>query len=142
MVGDVRDSVAMKNEIPANLRSWFVIHFWVDMAFAIPMMLFPVWFLELFGWQEVDPITTRIAASALLAIGIESLLSRNAGAEVFAGMLNLKIIWSTSVLVGIGYSLIEGAQGNPPLAWGVWLIFLLFNAVWIYWRMQLANKQY
>ena len=93
--------------VPGSLRRWFVIHFMVDMIFATPLMLAPVFILKLFGWETVDPIMTRLVAAALFGIGIESFLGRNAGLEAYEGMLNLKIIWSLGAVVGLLISLIQ-----------------------------------
>ena len=126
--------------IPNALETWFVIHFWVDMLIAIPMMLFPMALLMLFGWQIVDPIMTRLVAAALFGIGIQSYLGRKAGIEAYRGMLNLKIIWSFAALVGIGCSMLAGAQGSPIIGWAFWMVFLLFNVLWIYWRLRLREN--
>ena len=125
--------------IPKPLKNWFVIHFVVDMVFAIPLMLDPAWFLSLLGWQTIDPLTARLAAAALFGIGIESYLGRHAGLESFKNTLNLKIIWSLAALVGIGISMLQGAQGNPPVVGFLWAVFLAFNLLWIYWRLKLNN---
>ncbi|MBW8011701.1 MAG: hypothetical protein FVQ83_10750 [Chloroflexi bacterium] len=125
--------------IPKSLKSWFVLHFVVDMVFAIPLMLKPTWFLEALDWQTVDPITTRIVAAALFGIGIESYLGRNAGLESYKGMLNLKIIWSSGVIIGVGASLLQGAQEGPVLAWVLWTVFLAFNLLWVHWRLKLGK---
>lgn len=69
--------------VPGSLRVWFVIHFAVDMLFAIPLLFFPEFLLPLLGWKVVDPITSRLVGAALLGIGGESLLGRNASKEVF-----------------------------------------------------------
>jgi len=130
----------MKNEVPKALRQWFVVHFWADILFAVPLMIAPRFLLELFGWQEVDVFTARLVAAALLGIGIESFLARNAGRETFIGMLNLKIIWSLAAIVGIAWSLAEGAQGAPKMAWVLLLIFGAFNMLWIYWRRKLGRR--
>ena len=129
-----------KSNVPAALRKWFVVHFIVDILFAIPLMAAPGWMLGLLGWASVDPFTARLAAAALFGIGIESWLGRNAGAESFRNMLNLKIIWSLGAVVGAGWSLLEGAQGRPLFAWAVLVIFAGFNAVWVYWRVKLDNQ--
>lgn len=126
-------------KVPHALRTWFVIHFVIDILFAVPLMAAPVWALTLFGWQTVDPYTTRIAAAALFGIGIESYLGRNAGAEAFRGMLNLKIIWSFAAVLGLVLSLAQGAQGNPLFAWFILLIFVGFNFLWVYWRRELGQ---
>ena len=46
--------------IPAGLRTSFVLHFWADIIFAIPLFVAPVMVLELVGWQHVDPYLSLI----------------------------------------------------------------------------------
>lgn len=123
--------------IPSALRRWFVIHFAVDILFAIPMMVAPVWLLGLFGWTEIDPFMTRLGAAALFGIGIESLLGRNAGAESYRNLLALKIIWSFGAVVGAAWTLLQYPE-SPGMLWGVLVVFLGFNLVWVYWYRQLA----
>lgn len=127
-----------ENQVPHALRTWFVMHFWADILFAVPLFIAPVWSLELLGWQQVDPYTTRIAAAALFGIGIESYLGRDAGVESFRTMLTLKVIWSLAAVVGLAWSLAQGAQGRPPFAWAVLAIFVAFNILWMYWRRKLG----
>lgn len=128
-----------RSVIPKSLKNWFLIHFIVDLVFAVPLMLSPVWFLELLGWHSVDPLTSRVVAAALFGIGIESFLGRNSGLESYIGMLNLKIIWSSAVIIGVGISLLQGAQGAPIMAWFLVVLFLAFNMLWIYWRLTLRK---
>ena len=134
------DSIIEETNVPKGLKFWFVVHFAVDMIFAIPMMLFPTAFLTLFGWEVIDPVSTRVVAAALFGIGTQSFLGRNEGPESYRGMLNLKIIWSIAAMIGIGISLLEGAQGEAPLGWAVWGVFLFFSVIWIYWRIKLREK--
>ncbi len=118
--------------VPTGLRRWFVIHFIIDVIFAIPLLLAPGMTLALFGWQSIDPATTRLVGAALMGIGVESWLARNSGVETFKGMLNLKLIWSSSAVLAIALSLYEGA---PPMAWSFLLIFGLFFGIWLYYRL-------
>lgn len=115
------------NEVPKNLRTWFIVHFAADIAFAIPLMFFPVQFLQLFGWTAVDPVSARLVAAALIGIGVESLLGRNAGIASFRTMLRLKSLWSGSAIIGLTISIIEGAAKG---AWLFLAIFLAFFALW------------
>ena len=124
--------------ISKGLRTWFVIHFAIDILFAIPLLVIPVPFLTFLGWTAVDPYATRMVGAALAGIGIESYLGRNAGIEAFQGMLNLKIIWSATVIIGVALTM---ASGYRP--WGAWLIlaaFIPFNIIWIYYRRQLRDN--
>jgi hypothetical protein len=125
---------AKTSQVPDGLRIWFVIHFAADILFGIPLLLFPQAVLDFFGWTTYDPIMSRLVGAALLGIGVESLLGRNASAETFRAMLNLKVIWASSALFALGAGIAEGA---PPLAWGFLGIFAVFWAVWVYYRLRL-----
>jgi hypothetical protein len=124
-----------KMAVPAGLRTWFVIHFAADMLFGLPLLLAPVWLLSLFGWQIIDPFTARLVGAALMGIGGESLLGRNAGPETFKAMLNLKIIWASSAVAGMLLSLL--LNGAPIAGWLFVAIFAVFGGVWIYYRAKL-----
>src|SRR3989344_665518 len=122
-------------EVPASLRVWFVIHFIADYLFAIPLFIAPTWFLSLFGFTIVDPVTARLAAAALFAVGGISLLAFKGSAEVYYSLLQLKLIWSISATVGLLLSLWQGAS---ILLWFVVIIFSLFSGIWSYylWRLR------
>jgi hypothetical protein len=130
-----------QNELstPKALRVWFMIHFWADILFAIPLMVSPETCLEFFGWQKVDPFTTRLVAAALFGIGIESLVARHARLAAFREMLNLKIIWSGAAIIGIGLSIWQGAQGRPFFAWVILSVFIGFNILWVFWRIKIKR---
>ena len=129
----------MSEEVPKWLKAWFIIHFLVDIAVAIPLMVVPELFLARAGWTDIDLIMTRIVAGAFFGIGIESFLGRNASLDSFKTMLNLKLIWSGTVSLGVGISMIQGAQGAPFLAWAILIVFLGFHAVWWYWRIKVGQ---
>ncbi|HXH30881.1 MAG TPA: hypothetical protein VNJ01_08720 [Bacteriovoracaceae bacterium] len=109
----------------------------MDVIFAIPLLLFPVQILTYFGWEVIDPLTTRLVGAALIGIGVESFLGRNAGMESFQGMLRLKILWSLSANIGIAVSIAEGA---PKIAWLFQIVFILFSILWIYYKFQLDKN--
>ena len=123
--------------VPKGLRTWFVIHFVVDVLVGIPLLFFPRWLLPLLEWNTYDPITTRLVGAALMGIGVESLLGRNASVATFRAMLNLKVIWASSALVAIGIGIIEGAAAT---AWLFLAIFFVFWCVWVYYRMALRTS--
>ena len=114
----------MNNQIPGALKVWFIIHFIVDVLFALPLMIIPGIFLAFLGWQNIDVISARIIAAALFGIGLESFIGRNAGRQAYKGMLNLKIIWSFSVITGVIISMFQGAQGRPLFGWILLGIFI------------------
>ncbi len=118
--------------VPNSLRTWFVIHFAADMLTGIPLLLFPEIVMPLLGWTTIDPIASRVVGAALMGIGIESYWGRNAGIEVFRAMLSLKIIWSSSAILGIGLGI---WKGGPQTGWVFLGVFFVFWCVWIhYWR--------
>ena len=119
---------------PILLKTWFIIHFFIDILFAIPLFLFPEEFLTVLDWQNIDPFATRIAAAALFAIGIESWLGRNASVETYKNMLNLKIIWSGMVVIGIIISMYQSSYSTTIFEWLLLLTFFCFHCIWLYYR--------
>lgn len=122
--------------VPRSLRTWFVVHFWADLLFALPLFFAPRQFLGLLGWPAVDPIATRLVAAALFGIGIQSLIGRDEDAETFKALLNLKVVWSATATLGILWSQLEG---GPPLGWGFAAVFAGFNIVWVRYRLLLRG---
>ncbi len=128
-----------KQVVPSGLRDWFMIHFYVDLMVGIPLFLFPEKILDFWGWGQVDLITTRLFAAALLGIGMGSLLIKKSGVEVYESMLNLKIIWSTSAILGIMISLLQGQESGALLPGLALIVFIFFNFLWVYWRLVVAG---
>jgi hypothetical protein len=114
-----------------------VLHFIVDVVIAIPLFLFPETVLTQLGWKTVDPFASRIVAAALMGIGVESLLLRNAGGNVYRAMLDLKIIWSLTAIIGI---LITMLNDGPIFGWIFFGVFLLFGSVWLFYRFRFSSS--
>ena len=123
--------------VPNGLRIWFVIHFVADMLFGVPLLFFPHLLLSHLGWTTYDPLTSRLVGAALMGIGLESLLGRNASTETFRAMLNLKIIWASSAIFAILVALFEG---TPPVSWAFLGIFIVFWCIWVYYRVRLNPR--
>lgn len=121
--------------VPPALRAWFILHFWVDMVFAVPLFIAPRGTLGLLGWTSVDPSTTRIVAAALFAIGIQSWLGRNESRATFRAFLTLKVIWSTSATLGL---VISALEGGPAFGWVLAAFWAVFCGAWWTWRIRLA----
>lgn len=129
----------MTKELPKALRNWFLVHFIIDILFAIPLMFAPVLLLGSLGWQVVDPIAARLVAAALFGIGLESLLCYNAPVDTYKGMLNLKIIWSTGAIAGLIISLLQEDQGRLIVLSLLLLVFIFFNGLWVFWKIKMAK---
>ncbi len=126
----------MKKEVPKSLKSWFVIHFFVDYIFAIPLLINPIWFLSIFGWKVIDPLASRLVAAGLFSVGGVSLLERNSNLDVYKSLLNLKIILSSAALIGIFITMINGA---PIFGWLIFGLYAIFCIVWVYYKIKLKK---
>ena len=125
--------------VPVALKRWFIIHFAVDVLFALPLFFFPVAFLTLLGWHSIDPFATRIVAAALFGIGIESFLGRNATVQTFKNMLNLKIIWSGATIIGVGLSIWQNIYPTSIAQWLLLGTFIVFHILWVVWRINIGR---
>ncbi|MDP3277288.1 MAG: hypothetical protein Q8Q09_19020 [Deltaproteobacteria bacterium] len=123
--------------VPSALKRWFVLHFAADWLFAIPLFVAPRAFLGALGWREIDPISSRLVAAALIGIGTQSLLSRNNSVESYRALLELKILWSASATLGLVWSALDG---GPAMTWAFVCVFAGFNALWSYWRWRLRRS--
>lgn len=121
-------------KVPELLRTWFLIHFIVDTLFAIPLIFAPEWLIGLFNWPVIDVFLARLVGAALLGIGGVSFLKRNAGLESYQSLLTLKIVWSSSAILGILLSLPEN---YPRITWLFLGFFILFLIVWVYYKRKL-----
>lgn len=124
-----------RSPVAQPLKSLFVLHFFVDVVFAFPLLLVPTLLLKFLGWETVDPVTARLTGAALMGIGIQSFLGRNASRETYLDFLRLKLIWSGSAAIGIALSICEGA---PVIAWLFLGLFGLFFFAWAYWYRRLS----
>ena len=122
--------------VPSSLRKWFVIHFIADMMAGLPLLLFPKQFLAVLGLFVDDTFAYRVVGAALMGIGWESLLGRNAGPDQFRGMLRLKLIWASSAIVGMSLSIL--VDSAPAIGWWFVGIFGVFFCVWAHyaWRLR------
>lgn len=119
------DSSPLK--VPGTLRVWFAVHAVVDVALALPLLLAPEELLPRLGWTVVDPVSPRLVAAALLAIGVQAWRTRQADASVYRAMLALKVLWSVSAILGLSLAI---ARGAPSAAFLFLAIFLVFCGVW------------
>ncbi len=123
-----------KKEVPKSLRIWFKIHFLADMIFAIPLFIAPVWFLNILGFTIVEPVTARLVAAALLGIGGTSYFTKEKYS--FDILLTLKLIWSSTAVIGLIWSIIDGA---PLITWLIVIIFAAFFGVWLYYKRTISS---
>ena len=121
-------------KVSTALRTWFVIHFIVDMIFGIPLLFAPEWVLGLFGISIISTLTARLVGASLIAIGGMSFVARDESEDVYRTLLNFKVFWSVGAMVAILLYIFEG--GNPS-TWVIFAVFLIFNVVWTCYRIKL-----
>lgn len=120
------------SELPRGLKTWFILHFIVDILFAIPLILFPDVMMSFFDIASYDLLTPRLVGAALVGIGGVSFVVRNEGRIVYNALLNLKILWSFSAMLGIAIYLLEGGS---KMSWILFTVFLIFAGVWNYYKV-------
>ncbi len=135
MVGCYNNAMKKYDTIPDSLRLAFTIHFIVDIIFAIPLLLFPHWFLGFLGFPDSNLVFVRLLGATLAAIGTTSHLMKNGGVEAYRAMLSLKMIFSLSVVLGILLSLNEA----PWIAAYFSVGFMGYFTLWSYFRARLRR---
>jgi hypothetical protein len=124
--------------VPWSLRTWFRVHCAIDVAAALPLLLFPQRILGLLGWTAVDPVATRLCGAALLGIGGASVLVERHGLPGYRALLSLKVIWSVAAI----FALVAGiADGAPPAAWAFLSIFIAFSGIWMSYVIRLRQLE-
>ncbi len=123
--------------VPKSLRTWFVVHFIADMVVGIPLLFAPGIFLAFFDWPIGETFSLRVVGAAFMGIGWESLLGRNGSVDQFRGMLRLKLIWSSSAIIGMSLGLVYGSA--PAVAWLFIGIFAVFFGIWANYAFRLRQ---
>jgi hypothetical protein len=131
--GQQRQALPM---IPVSIRRWFLAHFALNVLIGAPLLLIPKTFLGGMGWITIDPASTRFCGAALLAVGIQSLLTCNEGHHALRTMLNFKMVWSWAAIAGLVFAAAEGAP-NP--VWAFLALFIATSGLWFHLRVQLAE---
>lgn len=121
---------------PKSLKIWFIIHFIVDMIFAIPLLFFPDFFLEWFGLIMFETATARLTGAALVGIGGTSFVIRNASVDAYRALLKLKLLWSGSAILALTLALWSGEVSQ---LWIILIIFAGFFALWSYYLGRLES---
>src|SRR5262245_11993105 len=124
--------------VAPSLRLWFLVHAAIDLVAALALLFAPEALLGRLGWTYVDPASARLVGAALLAIGGQSFLMRDAGPAVYRAMLGLKVIWSLSACFALVAAIGAGA---PSATWAFLCIFIMFAGVWIHYAIRLRQLE-
>lgn len=125
------------NTIPPGLRHWFIVHFIVDILFAVPLLLFPAWLLTVLEFETTNLLLARLIGAALIGIGGASLIMHKKDRSAYLPMLQLKLLWSGAAIVAIILSLNEV---ETITLWFLLAIFSLFFLIWGYYFQLLSRK--
>ena len=125
-------------DVPASLRTWFLVHFAVAAAAGLPLLVAPAPVLGMLGWSQVDPVTARLCGAALLGIGVASLVTHRHGVGAYRVMLTLKIVWSVAAIFGMLACIADGA---PSAAWALLSAFIAFSGVWMSHAIRLRQME-
>ena len=120
-------------KVSKYLRIWFLVHFVVDIIFAIPLIFFPVWFLNLLMLPVDETVTARLVGAALIGIGGASFFAHKKSWETYDILLTLKILWSVSAIFAL---LISFFVTMNPAIWLLIIIFGGFLGIWIYFKFK------
>jgi len=127
----------MKKGVPSSLRVWFLIHFAVDMIFAILLIFFPRYMFQFFGFFGQKALA-RMVGAALFAIGGASFFTYKSGKESYNTMLTLKLLWSGAAIAGLLCSVFSGESIKLWYAIGIFFAFFL---VWVYYKSKFVFKK-
>jgi hypothetical protein len=125
-----------KMEVPKSLKIWFMIHFFVDYIFGIPLLLFPEWTFSLFGIPFVETVSIRLIGAALIAIGGMSVIAVNWKRNSYHVLLSFKIFWSLAAVMAL---LISISETKMHFLWSFLVVFFVFSIVWIYYKIRLIE---
>lgn len=135
------DKSVIKMSVSPALRLAFKVHCLVDLSFAIPLLVYPN-FMSIFGFQSIDPFSSRLFAAALFAIGLSSWSTDDMSREVFRKMLRLKILFSAFSLLGV-FVAIGTTSADETVPWGAWFLivptFSAFHLAWQYFYFSLKK---
>ena len=122
--------ITSMKSVPKSLRAWFIVHFFVDILFALPLIFAPEWTLKLMGFEVIDVFGARFVGAALFAIGAMSVIKNKAGPETYDVMLTLKILWGCTASFGILLSYDHWPKMGGMILSG----FIFFPVLWIYYK--------
>jgi hypothetical protein len=114
-----------------SLRITLFLHALVAFVFGLGLLAAPGQFLDIFGWQPVDPLISRILGAAMLALGWGSIRGyRAASWEEVEILVEVETAFTVLAAVGLLRHLLVGSW--PWYVWMVFAIFTVFALAWVY----------
>lgn len=114
-----------------GLKTTFLIHVFVALAFGIVMYLLPATWAELVNWTPLDENMTRLFGAALIAIGGSSWLAYRATKwDEVRIILVLEIVFTVLGALGSLYGAL--ALSAPAFIWVAFAVFAVFGFLFSY----------
>ena len=122
-----------------GLRTTFLLHALVALAFGLVMYLAPVWFGAIIQWTPLDPLMTSFMGAALLALGVSSAFGYRAAhwEDVRILVIAEAVFTVTGTVTALYYLIFVGA---PLFAWVPTLLWGLFAVAWIVFYVQATHS--
>ena len=132
-----------EGSVLAALRVAMWAHAFLDAAGAVALFFTPHIVSALAPALCAEAYALRIVAAALLAIAYASARAASyEHARHFVPLLQFKVVWSTTVWIGLAWSIAEFAatpDGVPLAAWLTLGVFLTGSAIWWTFALLLAS---
>lgn len=120
-----------------SLRITFILHAIVAVLFGLGLMAAPGQFLDLFGWQPIDPLMSRMLGAALLALGWGSVRGYRAATwDEVEILVEVETAFTVLATVGLLRHLLIASW-----PWYVWMVFAFFAIFAISFTYHLVKKK-
>lgn len=119
------------------LRSIFLVTTIILFLIGAPLLLAPGRVLDIFAWQAVDPILTRLLGASLLAMAWATFFSwRASNRSQVEAVIQMKFAFYLLGLLGVLRHLLTGAYYAPV----IWILFGLLVVGTLIWGFVLIRR--
>ena len=113
-----------------GLAILFRLHALVSLLFGLPLLLFPGHLLAALGWAPIDPILSRVAGAAIIALGWSSVRARLTDSpQITLVLIEMDAVFSVIGTLGVLRHLLVSYY--LPAVDFLFGVLLAFSAAWI-----------
>lgn len=114
-----------------GLKTTFLVHFVVALAFGLLLFLAPPLWGSLAGYEASDPTLARVLGAALLGLAVSSWLGYRADRwDTVRIVVAMEIVFDVLAALAVLYGMYF--EGMPVFGWVVFAIYAVFAVAWIY----------
>ena len=132
-----------KNPIPQMLSFLLLTHVILLSLVGIPLLMAPKGYMELFGWEAVDPTLSRASSAGFIAIAAISSELRKCTLVDINPYLGVLLLWDGITSISLFVSMIEHEDSVTWFNISVSIITGVYAIVWLYFKgiaQKLANQ--